>query len=105
MLRSGPAAGVIAAARIASEAGYDRVITGDMGGTSFDVAISLDGRPAEAATTMLDFRLPVRVPMLDVRTIGAGGGSIASVDRGGILQVGPRSAGSYPDRSLRARWH
>jgi N-methylhydantoinase A len=96
MLRSGPAAGVIAATRIAHEAGYDRVITGDMGGTSFDVAISLDGRPAEAATTMLEFRLPVRVPMLDVRTIGAGGGSIASIDRGGILQVGPRSAGSYP---------
>jgi len=96
MLRSGPAAGVIAAAAIATEAGYDRVITGDMGGTSFDVAISLNGRPAEAATTMLDFRLPLRVPMLDVRTIGAGGGSIASVDRGGILQVGPRSAGSFP---------
>jgi N-methylhydantoinase A len=96
LLRSGPAAGVIAAARIAREAGYNRVITGDMGGTSFDVAISLDGRPAEAATTMLEFRLPVRVPMLDVRTIGAGGGSIASIDRGGILQVGPRSAGSYP---------
>jgi N-methylhydantoinase A len=96
MLRSGPAAGVIAAARIAREAGYDRVITGDMGGTSFDVAISLDGRPSEAATTMLDFRIPVRVPMLDVRTIGAGGGSIASIDRGGILQVGPRSAGSVP---------
>ena len=96
MPRSGPAAGVIAAARLASQAGFDRVITGDMGGTSFDVAISLDGRPAEAATTMLDFRLPVRVPMLDVRTIGAGGGSIAAVDRGGILQVGPRSAGSNP---------
>jgi N-methylhydantoinase A len=96
MLRSGPAAGVIAAAKIALEAGFIKVITGDMGGTSFDVAISLDGRPAEAATTLLDFRLPVRVPMLDVRTIGAGGGSIASVDRGGILQVGPRSAGSYP---------
>lgn len=96
MLRSGPAAGVIAAAAIATAAGYDKVITGDMGGTSFDVAISLHGRPAEAATTLLDFRLPLRVPMLDVRTIGAGGGSIASVDRGGILQVGPRSAGSYP---------
>src|SRR6201995_4697059 len=96
LLRSGPAAGVIAAARIASEAGYDRVITGDMGGTSFDVAISLDGRPSEAATTMLDFRIPVRGPMLAVRTTGAGGGSIASVDRGGILQVGPRSAGSVP---------
>ncbi|WP_249010679.1 hydantoinase/oxoprolinase family protein [Conexibacter sp. DBS9H8] len=96
MLRSGPAAGVIAAAQIAQRAGFDRVITGDMGGTSFDVAISLDGRPSEAETTLLDFRLPVRVPMLDVRTIGAGGGSIASVDLGGILTVGPRSAGSYP---------
>lgn len=96
MLRSGPAAGVIAAARIAQAAGFTKVITGDMGGTSFDVAISLDGRPAEAATTLLGFRLPVRIPMLDVRTIGAGGGSIASVDRGGILQVGPRSAGSVP---------
>lgn len=96
MLRSGPAAGVVAAARLALEAGYPRVITGDMGGTSFDVAISLDGRPSEAETTLLDFRLPVRVPMLDVRTIGAGGGSIASLDRGGLLQVGPRSAGSVP---------
>jgi N-methylhydantoinase A len=96
MLRSGPAAGVIAATRLAADAGYPRVITGDMGGTSFDVAMSLDGRPSEAETTLLDFRLPVRVPMIDVRTIGAGGGSIASVDRGGILQVGPRSAGSFP---------
>lgn len=96
MLRSGPAAGVIAASRIAAQAGYPQVITGDMGGTSFDVAISFDGQPSEAATTLLDFRMPVRVPMLDVRTIGAGGGSIASIDRGGILQVGPRSAGSYP---------
>jgi N-methylhydantoinase A len=96
MVRSGPAAGVIAAARLASEAGFDRVITGDMGGTSFDVAVSLDGHPTEADTVLLDFRMPVRVPMLDVRTIGAGGGSIAWVDRGGILQVGPRSAGSTP---------
>jgi N-methylhydantoinase A len=96
MVRSGPAAGVIAAARLAAEAGFDHVITGDMGGTSFDVAVSLDGRPTEADTVMLEFRMPVRVPMLDVRTIGAGGGSIAWVDRGGILHVGPRSAGSTP---------
>lgn len=96
MIRSGPAAGVIAATRIAADAGFTKVITGDMGGTSFDVAISLDGRPHEAETTMIDFRVPVRLPMLDVRTIGAGGGSIAWVDRGGILQVGPQSAGSYP---------
>jgi len=96
MVRSGPAAGVIAAARLAAEAGFDHVITGDMGGTSFDVAVSLDGRPTEADTVLLEFRMPVRVPMLDVRTIGAGGGSIAWVDRGGILHVGPRSAGSAP---------
>lgn len=96
MIRSGPAAGVIAATRIAADAGFTKVITGDMGGTSFDVAVSLDGRPHEAETTMIDFRVPVRLPMLDVRTIGAGGGSIAWVDRGGILQVGPQSAGSYP---------
>ena len=96
MIRSGPAAGVIAAARIASEAGFEKIVTADMGGTSFDVGISLDGRPQEAESVLLDFRLPVRVPMVDVRTIGAGGGSIASVDRGGILQVGPRSAGSVP---------
>jgi N-methylhydantoinase A len=96
MVRSGPAAGVIAAAKLAAEAGFTHVITGDMGGTSFDVAVSLGGAPTEADTVLLDFRIPVRVPMLDVRTIGAGGGSIASVDRGGILQVGPRSAGSTP---------
>ncbi|MHB1467697.1 MAG: hydantoinase/oxoprolinase family protein [Solirubrobacteraceae bacterium] len=96
MVRSGPAAGVIAAAKLAIEAGFDHVITGDMGGTSFDVAVSLGGAPTEADTVLLDFRMPVRVPMLDVRTIGAGGGSIAAVDRGGILHVGPRSAGSTP---------
>jgi len=96
IVRSGPAAGVIAATRLAKEAGFDRVITGDMGGTSFDVAVSLGGELTETDTALLGFRMPVRVPMLDVRTIGAGGGSIAWLDRAGILQVGPRSAGSDP---------
>ncbi|HEX3511880.1 MAG TPA: hydantoinase/oxoprolinase family protein [Solirubrobacteraceae bacterium] len=96
IVRSGPAAGVIAATRLANEAGFPRVITGDMGGTSFDVAVSLDGQLPERDTVQLAFRLPVRVPTLDIRTIGAGGGSIAWVDRAGILQVGPRSAGSTP---------
>jgi N-methylhydantoinase A len=95
-IRSGPAAGVIAATRIAREAGLTHVVTGDMGGTSFDVALSVDGEPLETVLTQLDFRIPVRVPMLDVRTIGAGGGSIAWIDRGGMLQVGPRSAGAKP---------
>ncbi len=96
IVRSGPAAGVMAAARIAAEAGFPRIITADMGGTSFDVAVVVDGEPRIAETTNLDFRVPLRLPMIDVHTIGAGGGSIAHVDRGGILQVGPRSAGARP---------
>jgi N-methylhydantoinase A len=96
IVRSGPAAGVIAATRLANEAGFERVITGDMGGTSFDVAVSIGGELTETDTALLGFRMPVRVPMLDVRTIGAGGGSIAWLDRAGILRVGPRSAGSDP---------
>ncbi len=96
IVRSGPAAGVMAAARLAAEAGFDNVITGDMGGTSFDVSVVLGGVPRVADTTDLDFRVPLRLPMIDVHTIGAGGGSIAHLDRGGILQVGPRSAGAVP---------
>lgn len=96
IIRSGPAAGVIAAGRLAAEAGFEKIITGDMGGTSFDVAVVIDGEPGISETTQLDFRVLLRIPMIDVHTIGAGGGSIASIDRGGVLQVGPRSAGSYP---------
>jgi N-methylhydantoinase A len=96
IVRSGPAAGVMAAARLAAEAGFDNVITGDMGGTSYDVAVVVGGRPRVAEETELDFRIPLRLPMIDVHTIGAGGGSIAYLDRGGILQVGPRSAGAVP---------
>ncbi len=96
IVRSGPAAGVMAAATLAKEAGFDKVITGDMGGTSFDVAVVVDGHPRVAETTELDFRVPLRLPMIDVHTIGAGGGSIAWLDRGGMLQVGPRSAGAAP---------
>ena len=96
IVRSGPAAGVMAAAELAAEAGYDRIITGDMGGTSFDVAVVIEGKPAIAENTLLDFRIPLRLPMIDVHTIGAGGGSIAHIDRAGILQVGPESAGADP---------
>ena len=96
IVRSGPAAGVMAAARIAGEAGFASVITGDMGGTSYDVAVVINGAPQIAETTELDFRIPLRLPMIDVQTIGAGGGSIAYLDRGGVLQVGPRSAGAVP---------
>lgn len=96
IVRSGPAAGVTAAARIASEAGFNRVITGDMGGTSYDVAVVIDGEPEITPSTNLDFRLPLRVSMINVHTIGAGGGSIAHVDRAGILKVGPKSARAVP---------
>jgi len=96
IVRSGPAAGVMAAATLAKEAGFDKVITGDMGGTSYDVAVVVDGHPRIAEQTELDFRVPLRLPMIDVHTIGAGGGSIAWLDRGGMLQVGPRSAGAAP---------
>ena len=93
---SGPAAGVIAAASIAKEAGFSHVITGDLGGTSFDVSLIADGRSVLAAQTTIDFGLVVRTPMIEISTIGAGGGSIAHVDKGGLLQVGPESAGSRP---------
>lgn len=93
---SGPAAGVIAAAEIAKHAGFPNVITGDLGGTSFDVSLIADGRSVLAAQTTIDFGLVIRTPMIEISTIGAGGGSIAHVDKGGLLQVGPESAGSRP---------
>ena len=93
---SGPAAGVIAAAHIAETAGFPNVVTGDIGGTSFDVSLIASGQTALAAQTAIDFGLVVRTPMIEITTIGAGGGSIASVDRGGLLQVGPESAGAVP---------
>ncbi|MAU97056.1 MAG: hydantoin utilization protein A [Fulvimarina sp.] len=93
---SGPAAGVIAAAAISEAAGFPNVITGDLGGTSFDVSLVADGKTALAAQTTIDFGLVIRTPMIEISTIGAGGGSIAHVDAGGMLQVGPESAGSRP---------
>jgi len=93
---SGPAAGVIASAYIATEAGFADIITCDMGGTSFDVSLVADGQSALAAQTNIAFGMTVRTPMIEITTIGAGGGSIAGLDRGGLLQVGPESAGSDP---------
>jgi N-methylhydantoinase A len=93
---SGPAAGVIACAAIARSAGFPNAITGDMGGTSFDVSLVAKGEAALAAQTSIEFGMVVRSPMIQIETIGAGGGSIASVDASGMLQVGPESAGSNP---------
>lgn len=93
---SGPAAGVIAGSAIARAAGFDNIITCDMGGTSFDVSLVANGQALLSAQTEIDFGLVVRTPMIEITTIGAGGGSIAWVDSSGMLQVGPSSAGSDP---------
>ena len=93
---SGPAAGVMACAAIARAAGYPNVMTGDMGGTSFDVSLVANNDAALSAQTSIEFGLVVRSPMIQIETIGAGGGSIACVDASGMLQVGPESAGSVP---------
>ncbi len=95
-LLSGPAAGVIATAYIARTAGLENAISLDMGGTSCDVGLVHRGRPNITTETELEFSLPLRLPTIDVHTIGAGGGSIAWVDEGGILRVGPQSAGADP---------
>ncbi|MBI3665203.1 MAG: hydantoinase/oxoprolinase family protein [Acidobacteria bacterium] len=93
-IQSGPAGGVLGAVAVARRAGFDRVITFDMGGTSTDVSL-YDGRYRFTQESELgDF--PVRVPMLDIHSVGAGGGSIAYVDAGGALRVGPQSAGAQP---------
>ena len=93
---SGPAAGVVAGAALAKAAGFNNLITCDLGGTSFDVSLIANGKASIAAQTTVEFGLIIRTPMVEITTIGAGGGSIAWVDRGGLLQVGPESAGSVP---------
>lgn len=94
LLLSGPAGGVLGAAWVGARAGAPSLLTFDMGGTSTDVAL-VDGTPRLTTEATLG-GLPVPVPMVDMHTIGAGGGSIAWCDAGGALQVGPRSAGADP---------
>lgn len=92
---SGPAAGVIGAAALGIKAGYPNLVTCDVGGTSTDVSIITKGQPTFAANhTVADY--PVQTQMVDVHVIGAGGGSIALIDPGGALKVGPQSAGAVP---------
>ncbi|MBX5442399.1 MAG: hydantoinase/oxoprolinase family protein [Solirubrobacteraceae bacterium] len=95
-LSSGPAAGAIAAATIAQAAGVGDIVTFDVGGTSTDVALVHDGEPYLDGQKQVEWGLPARVPMIDVASVGAGGGSIGWVDEGGLLKMGPRSAGSTP---------
>ncbi|MFB6094905.1 MAG: hydantoinase/oxoprolinase family protein [Halodesulfurarchaeum sp.] len=101
-LLSGPAAGVKGAQYLAGSADYENVLTMDMGGTSTDVSLIEGGEP----TRTTDWEIgpyPVRVPAVDIHTIGAGGGSIAWIDEGGALRVGPRSAGADPGPAAYAR--
>tara|TARA_Y100001968_G_scaffold21685_1_gene17152 strand:+ start:2938 stop:4995 length:2058 start_codon:yes stop_codon:yes gene_type:complete len=92
---SGPAAGVVGAATIASSAGYNNILAFDVGGTSTDVSLVLDGQPLfTSERTVAGY--PVKSPAIDVAAIGAGGGSIAWIDGGGALKVGPHSAGASP---------
>jgi N-methylhydantoinase A len=93
---SGPASGVAAAATILKQSGLTNAITYDMGGTSTDVALIHGGLPEVSSELTIDYGLPIHVPMVDVRTVGAGGGSIARIDAAGMLQIGPESAGSSP---------
>jgi len=93
---SGPASGVMAAAATLAQSGLSNAITCDMGGTSTDVALIAGGVPEVSAELSIAHGLPIHLPMIDVRTVGAGGGSIVGLDRAGMLTVGPESAGSHP---------
>jgi N-methylhydantoinase A len=95
VILSGPAAGVVGATYAAGAAGYANIITFDMGGTSTDVCLVRDGMPIISTENGID-GLPIKVPMIEIISVGAGGGSIAWMDAGGMLKVGPQSAGADP---------
>jgi N-methylhydantoinase A len=95
LLESGPAGGVTAAARLCARLGVANAITGDMGGTSFDVSLIRDGRPEIRNETLLK-SYTIRCPNIDIISVGAGGGSLAWIDDGGGVHVGPQSAGADP---------
>jgi N-methylhydantoinase A len=92
---SGPAGGVVASAHVAALSGFANIITMDMGGTSTDISLILGGVPQVTRTASLE-RTPIRIPVIDINAIGAGGGSIAWIDEGGALRVGPLSAEAVP---------
>jgi len=94
-VQSGPVAGIIATERLAARIGEPNVLTADMGGTTFDVSVIREGEPLERSTSLFQ-RLELALPMFDVESIGAGGGSIAWIDESGRLNVGPKSAGAEP---------
>lgn len=96
LVLSGPTGGVIASREVARLTGTANLVTVDIGGTSTDVATILDGRERFTTAFEIEWGMPIQIPMIDIRTIGAGGGSIAWIDNGGMLRVGPQSAGANP---------
>ena len=96
IILSGPVGGVIASQYIGKVTKRKNLISADMGGTSFDVSLIFNGKFARSKGVELEWGIPIRTSMVEVKTIGAGGGSIAWVDKGGLLRVGPESAGSNP---------
>jgi len=93
---SGPTGGVVGAKSIAEQANIENLVTLDMGGTSTDVAVIKNQAEEFTTNFEIEWGIPIQVPMVDIRTIGAGGGSIAWIDKGGMLNVGPQSAGADP---------
>jgi len=96
LVESGPAGGIGYASRISRMTGQTKIIHTDVGGTSFDTSVVEDGQGLITREYEIEFDIPVAVPMLDIRSVGAGGGSIGWIDEGGSLRVGPMSAGSEP---------
>ena len=97
LIESGPAGGVAAGAYLAKLLGLPNLVVTDVGGTSFEAALLENGRGLVTDEYELEWEMPVIVPMLDIRSIGAGGGSLAWIDSGGSLRVGPQSAGAVPE--------
>lgn len=96
MVLSGPTGGVIASRFVAEHLGIQKLVTIDMGGTSTDVSTVIGGKESFTTAFEIEWGVPIQMPMIDIRTIGAGGGSIAWIDKGGMLHVGPQSAGATP---------
>jgi N-methylhydantoinase A len=96
LMVSGPVGGVLSTLFFGRLVGRRNLISMDMGGTSFDVSLIADGEANRTTEFEIEWGLPVYTPMVDVRTVGAGGGSVAWIDKGGLLRVGPRSAGASP---------
>lgn len=93
---SGPTGGVIGARQLSNLVNIDHIVTLDMGGTSTDVSTVVNRSESFTTSYEIEFGIPIQIPMIDIRTMGAGGGSIAWIDKGGMLQVGPQSAGAEP---------